>query len=109
MKQNIFSLAGKVAVVTGGNQGIGKVVAGYLADAGADIVIFDLADAADVAAEIAKEYDVKTSSFVCDVTNPANVEEVIQQAGKEMGTLDFLFNNVGICLRGASICSLPRC
>ena len=45
MKKDIFSLKGKVTIVTGGNQGIGKVVAGYLADAGSDVVIFDLNDA----------------------------------------------------------------
>ena len=47
MRRDLFSLKHKVAVVTGGYQGIGKVVAGYLADAGADIVIFDLKDASD--------------------------------------------------------------
>lgn len=45
MKQDIFSLDGKVTIVTGGKQGIGKVVAGYLADAGSDVVIVDVADA----------------------------------------------------------------
>ena len=44
MKHDIFSLKGKVCVVTGGNQGIGETVAAYIADAGADIAIFDLND-----------------------------------------------------------------
>lgn len=108
MKHDIFSLKGNVAVITGGKQGIGKVVAGYLADAGADIAIFDLADATDVAQEIAQEYGVQAKAYICDVTAPANVEEIIQQAGKEMGTLDFLFNNAGICLHKPALDCAPN-
>lgn len=98
MKNDFFSLRKKVAVVTGGNQGIGKVVARYLADAGADIVIFDLADATPIAEQIATEYGVRTAAFVCDVTKPEDVEQKIQAAAESMGTLDLLFNNAGICL-----------
>lgn len=98
MKHDIFSLKGKVCIVTGGYQGIGETVASYLADAGADIVIFDMADATSVADNIAKEYNVRTKAYVCDVTNPTNVQECIDKAAEEMGTLDLLFNNAGICL-----------
>ena len=107
MKNDLFSLQDKVAVITGGKQGIGKVVAGYLADAGADIVIFDLAEANDVAIEIATEYGVKASSYVCDVTNPQDVADKIEQAGVEMGTLDLLFNNAGICLHKDALDCTP--
>jgi len=107
MKNNLFSLQGKVALITGGKQGIGKVVAGYLAAAGADIVIFDLAEANDVATEIATEYGVKASSYVCDVTNPQDVADKIQQAASEMGTLDLLFNNAGICLHKEALDCTP--
>ena len=51
-----FCLEGKTAVVTGGSQGIGKIVAGYLAHQGADIVIVDIQDAKQVARKIASEY-----------------------------------------------------
>ncbi len=98
MKKDIFSLKNKVTIVTGGSRGIGKVVAEYLADAGSDIVIFDLLDGQKVAEEIAKEYGVRTASFTCDVTNPAQVAECIDKAAEKMGTLDHLFNNAGICL-----------
>lgn len=98
MKADIFSLKGKTAVVTGGNQGIGKVVAEYLADAGADIVILDLNDASLTAKSIAEQYGVKTNSYICDVTDPCDVEHQLEKAAKAMGTLDLLFNNAGICL-----------
>lgn len=98
MKKDIFSLKGKVAVVTGGNRGIGKVVAGYLADAGADIVLFDLDDPTETAVGIAKEYGVRSFGLVCDVTDPRQVRDCMEKAAETMGTLDLLFNNAGICI-----------
>jgi sorbose reductase len=108
VKRDIFSLKGKVALVTGGNQGIGKVVAGYLADAGAHIVIFDLNDASAVAEAIAKEYGVQAAALVVDVTDPQAVEEAIQKAAGIMGTLDLLFNNAGICLHKPALEVSPQ-
>jgi NAD(P)-dependent dehydrogenase (short-subunit alcohol dehydrogenase family) len=98
MKHDIFTLKGKVCIVTGGYQGIGETVASYIADAGADVVIFDLADSTAVAEKIAAEYGVRTKAYVCDVTDPDNVQECIDKAAEDMGTLDLLFNNAGICL-----------
>ncbi len=103
MKNDIFSLKGKVCVVTGGYQGIGEVIAEYVADAGADIAIFDLNDAAEVAERIAKEYGVKTASYICDVTDPQMVANCINQAAADLGTLDLLFNNAGICMHKSAL------
>lgn len=108
MKHDIFSLKGKVAIVTGGNQGIGKVVAGYIADAGADVVIFDLHDATSVAEEIAKEYGVRTAAITCNVTKPDEVEKAIREAAERMGTLDLLFNNAGVCLHKDALDCTPQ-
>ncbi|MDL2236351.1 SDR family oxidoreductase [Christensenellaceae bacterium OttesenSCG-928-K19] len=99
MKQELFSLKGKVAMVTGAKQGIGKVVASYLADAGADIVLADIQDASDVAQEIAAEYGVRAAAFTCDVTNQTDVKQMVGQAAAKMGTLDILFNNAGISMQ----------
>ena len=107
MKHDFFSLKGKVVIVTGGNQGIGKVVSAYLADAGADVVIFDLNDATAVADEIAKEYGVKTAAFVVNVTDPEAVEKAINAAAEKMGTLDLLCNNAGICLHKPALECTP--
>lgn len=96
MKNDIFSLKGKVAVITGGYRGIGKSVATYLADAGADIVLWDLIDATEVAQEIAEEYGVRACAFVCDVTDPEQVTDTVNKSAAAMGTLDILFNNAGI-------------
>lgn len=102
MKHDIFSLRGKVCVITGGYQGIGKCVAGYIADAGADIVIFDLQDATEVAESIAKEYGVRACAYVCNVTKPEEVKKCIDDAAEKMGTLDLLFNNAGIVYHEAA-------
>jgi len=107
MKHDIFSLKNKVALVTGGNQGIGKVVSSYLADAGADIVIFDLNDATAVADAIAAEYGVRAKAYVCDVTDRAGVEAAIADAADAMGTFDILFNNAGIVFHKAAIDLMP--
>ncbi len=107
MKHDIFSLKGKVCIVTGGYQGIGEVVAGYIADAGADIVIFDLADASEVAQKISEEHGVRAAAFKCDVTDPESVKKCIEQAAEKMGTLDLLFNNAGICLHKPALECVP--
>ncbi len=103
MKHDIFSLKGKVCIVTGGNQGIGETVAAYIADAGADIAIFDLNDGSAVATKIAEEYGVRAKSYICNVTDPENIKECIKSAAADFGTLDLLFNNAGICLHKPAI------
>lgn len=96
MDYGIFSLKGKTALVTGGYRGIGKAVAMGMAQAGADIVLWDLLDATETAEEISKTYGVKAEAFVCDVTDPEMVDEAMQRSGDAMGSLDVLFNNAGI-------------
>ena len=96
MKYNLFSLENKVALITGGYRGIGKAVAEGMAQAGADIVLWDLLDASEVASYISKKYGVRAIAFVCDVTNPHEVEKVMANSVKAMGSLDVLFNNAGI-------------
>lgn len=102
-----FSLAGKVSVVTGGRQGIGKVVAHGLAEQGADVVIVDLQDATEVAAEIAEQHKVRAIALTCDVTDPEEVARTIEAAAQEMGTLDLLFNNAGICVHKPALECTP--
>ena len=95
--EQLFSLKGKSALVTGGASGIGKIVSEHLAAVGANIVIFDIQaeKAAAVAENIANIYGVKTLSMVCNVVDPESVERSVSQAMDQMENLDILFNNAG--------------
>ena len=100
MKPNLFDLSGKVAIVTGGNGGIGLGMAQGLAQAGADIAIVgrnepkSLAAAADIA-----RLGVKAISVVADVTDKSAVGAMVDRVGRELGRIDILVNNAGINIR----------
>jgi 2-deoxy-D-gluconate 3-dehydrogenase len=100
MKPDLFDLRGKVAVVTGGNGGIGFGMARGLAEAGADIAIVGRNEAKSMAAaaDIAK-LGIKTISVVADVTDPSAVAALVERVGHELGRLDILVNNAGINIR----------
>lgn len=110
MLRKMYSLEDKVVLITGGAQGIGKVVAEHIAAVGADIVLFDRQEekAKQVAEAIAKEYGRKAIAFGVDVTKPDQVAEAIQKADKQMGKLDLLFNNAGVVLHKAALDVTPE-
>ena len=80
-KDTMFSLAGKVSVVTGGGRGIGKVVAEHMAMMGSDIAIIDILDkeAVETAKAIADTYGVKSKSYICNVTKPEQVASTMDK------------------------------
>ena len=98
--EKLFSLEGKTAIVTGGAQGIGSVVAMRMAEVGANIAIFDMQEekARKTAKEITEATGKKTAAYGVDVTDPVQVKAAIEQADADMGGLDLLFNNAGIVL-----------
>src|SRR4051812_21624158 len=102
MTSGPFDLAGKVAVVTGGNGGIGLGMARGLAKAGADIAIVgrNEAKSSAAAAEI-RRCGVKAISVVADVTDKSAVAEMVARAASELGRIDILVNNAGINIRKA--------
>ncbi|EBX5888111.1 short-chain dehydrogenase [Salmonella enterica subsp. enterica] len=108
MTLSIFSLKNKVTIVTGGAQGIGKIVSSFLAAAGSDIAIFDIADASDVIDDLRKKFGVKAHAYQCDVTDPDNVTHCVETAARDMGTLDLLFNNAGICYHKDALLCAPE-
>ena len=95
---DMFSLKGKIAIVTGGNGGIGKGIARGLAGAGADIVIAarNKAKTDDAVAEIKNDFNVQAVGLVTDMRKPVEVEEMVKQTVDTFGRLDILVANAGI-------------
>lgn len=93
-----FELTGKKAYVTGGASGIGKSVAACFAQYGADVAIIDrnLQEAEKAAREIAI-LGVNTVAIKADVSDPEDVNRMIDKVLDAFGTLDIAFNNAGIC------------
>jgi 2-deoxy-D-gluconate 3-dehydrogenase len=100
MNQQLFDLSGKVAVVTGGNGGIGLGMARGLAEAGAAIAIVarNEAKSNDAVADL-RQRGVKAISVVTDVTDKAAVSAMVEQVTRELGRIDILVNNAGINIR----------
>jgi len=92
-----FDLTGKVAIITGGYQGIGRGIAEGLAEAGAQVVIcarsFD--KCVEACGEIG-EKGVKTLPVRCDITQKGEVENLVQKTVQEMGRISILVNNAGV-------------
>jgi 2-dehydro-3-deoxy-D-gluconate 5-dehydrogenase len=100
MKTELFDLGGKVAIVTGGNGGIGLGMARGLAEAGADIAIVGRNEAKSVAAVAElNQRGAKAISVAADVTDKAAVTAMVERVRRELGRIDILVNNAGINIR----------
>ncbi len=98
--EGLYSLEGKVALVTGAAYGIGFAMAEALANAGAKIV-FNCRGKEHLENAL-KEYEAKgidATGYICDVTDEAAVLEMIADIEKRFGTVDILVNNAGIIKR----------
>ncbi|MCJ1714484.1 SDR family NAD(P)-dependent oxidoreductase [Microbacterium sp. M1A1_1b] len=94
-----FSLDGRTAVVTGGNQGLGKAFAFGLAEAGARVAI--VGRSAERNAQVASEAAAAGHAFVtitADITDDAQVTRMTDEALAAFGHIDVLVNNAGTCV-----------
>lgn len=97
---NQFDLTGKIALVTGASYGIGYAIATGLAAAGAKILFNDInQNLVDKGIAAYKADGIEAIGYVCDVTNEAQVNEMVATIEKEVGTIDVLVNNAGIIKR----------
>jgi 3-oxoacyl-[acyl-carrier protein] reductase len=87
-----FALTGRVALVTGGGQGIGAGIARRLAAAGARVAVFD----ADLAAARTLGNEIGGLAIPGDVTRDADVRDGVEKIANEFGPLEILVNNAGI-------------
>ena len=93
----MFSLKGKVALVTGGGRGIGKFIAAGLAEAGADVILTSrkVANLEATAAWIEANYQVRTAAIACDMSKEDTVDAMLTEAIGRFGRIDILVNNAG--------------
>jgi NAD(P)-dependent dehydrogenase (short-subunit alcohol dehydrogenase family) len=101
MSLDMFSLEGKVAVVTGGSRGLGKAIALGLAGAGADVVVASRTQAdLDKVAEQIRAMGQKSLAIATDTTNLGSVKSMAAKVIEEFGKIDILVNNAG---QGATV------
>jgi 3-hydroxybutyrate dehydrogenase len=92
-------LRGKAAIVTGSTSGIGLGIAQALAARGADVMLNGFGDAKEIdalRAELAGSHGVRVSYSGADMSRPAEIVAMVEQATAELGRVDILVNNAGI-------------
>ena len=96
-----MELKDKVALVTGGGQGIGRVIGGNLAKSGAHVIFGDInLENAEKSAKAILANGGSASAILLNVADPENVKEVFDLIAKEFKPLDILVNNAGITKDG---------
>lgn len=90
-----MDLRGKVAIVTGGNGGLGQRICAALADAGCDIAVVYArsGEAARLVAESIRETGVRSEAFECDLTDPAQITAMVRQVEARFGRVNLLVND----------------
>ena len=97
---NLISLKGQTAIVTGAASGIGSAVARRLAEAGANIALFDIDKHKGVQiAEDIRQLETKVKFYACDVSLHSDCQKAIDDVSKDFGNHDILVNNAGVINR----------
>ena len=95
-----FDLSGKVAIVTGGNQGIGSGIAEGLASAGATVIIANRKfEKGQSAAETLKKKGLNAVAIQADVCSISSITELVKKVISKFGIIDILVNNAAIVIR----------
>ena len=94
--QGLFSLQGKVAIVTGAGGGLGAWLSAGLAAAGAELFLTDHPRSSTAGtAEVLRRAGTKTHEFACDLLDPKAPESIVSAAAQACGRIDILVNNAG--------------
>jgi NAD(P)-dependent dehydrogenase (short-subunit alcohol dehydrogenase family) len=97
-------LEGKVALVTGAGAGLGQAIAVQLAKAGASVAVIDLnEDATRETLDKLEGFAAAGRSYICDVSDGAQVDETWAAVAKDFGRLDIVVNNAGVSFVGPPI------
>ena len=100
---DLFNLQDQVALVVGGNRGLGLEMAHALAEAGARIVVAARDEACNEQARTSLQstHGVDCATYACDVTAEENVRDTVADTLRHFGRIDILINSAGINVRGA--------
>jgi len=100
--RDLFSLEGRVAIVTGGNSGIGKAIACGFAGMGSDVVIAarNETKTAEVVRHIEETYGARALGVRVDVRQERQIHDVVGRVLDAFGRIDILVNNAGTTVRG---------
>ena len=102
-----LSLKGKIAIVTGGSEGIGRGISNALVDEGCHICICSRHE--DEVQQAAKELEdrgadeARTLAVVADMTNEADRQKLVDETVRVFGTVDILVNNAGMVSEGQTL------
>ncbi|GAA5976722.1 hypothetical protein JCM11641_005673 [Rhodosporidiobolus odoratus] len=95
--KDMFSMKGKVSIVTGGSGGIGLAAADALAEFGSDIaLIYNSNDCSAQAEEMAKKYGVKATAYQCPVDDIDATKKMVEQVKADFGRVDVFIANAGM-------------
>jgi len=93
----LFSLTGRVAIVTGGSRGLGREIAEGLAEAGASLMLCARRpEWLTPTVEEMRASGFRVEAMVCDVAQPADVQAVVDRTIATLGKVDILVNNAGV-------------
>lgn len=94
-----LDITGRTAIITGAAQGLGEEMAMTMAEHGANVVIFDLAEKADLMENVVNDIKEKTGrrveGVICDITDETRVDECVKYVIENYGSIDILVNNAG--------------
>lgn len=99
----LFSLAGKVALVTGASRGLGAAIAEALAEAGADIAAHGNANPPEPTCEKVRGHGRRVHALVADMADPLAPDRLVKETVSALGGLDIVVNNAGIIRRGPTV------
>ena len=104
-----MNLSGKVAIVTGAGQGIGRAIALRFAQAGADVVLVDIdLESIQEVAQAIETLECQALPIQADVSKRGQVQDMVQQTLSTLNQIDILINNAGIAGKTAPLTELEE-